>query len=114
MYWLAGLSFLAISSAAFSRLFEGQFKDVDIPFTLFVVLHCVLGEIHLTMAGTLQLIQLYFSNSTINQLLVMHLIYTATKEMCDTLKYILCHSIALATSTKLLVSRARPTHKICK
>ena len=37
------------SSAAFSRLFEDQFKDVDIPFTLFIVLHCVLGEIHLTM-----------------------------------------------------------------
>ena len=64
MYWLAGLSFLAISSAAFSCLFEGQFKDVNIPFTLFVVLHCVLGEIHLTMACTLQLIQLYFSSST--------------------------------------------------
>ena len=29
---------------AFSCLFEGQFEDVDIPFTLFIVLHCVLNK----------------------------------------------------------------------
>ena len=29
---------------AFSRLFEGQFKGVDIPFTLLIVLRCVLNK----------------------------------------------------------------------
>ena len=29
---------------AFSRLFEGQFEGVDIPFTLFIVLRCVLNK----------------------------------------------------------------------
>ena len=29
---------------AFSHLFEGQFEGVDIPFTLFIVLRCVLNK----------------------------------------------------------------------
>ena len=28
----------------FLSLFEGQFEGVDIPFTLFIVLHCVLNK----------------------------------------------------------------------
>ena len=33
-----------IDCFAFSRLFEGQFEGMDIPFTLSIVLHCVLNK----------------------------------------------------------------------